>query len=55
MPSSSVMPVFRALQHAISRSHEDLAAACDSNLYALQYLSAARPAANGGAQAPLEA
>lgn len=50
MALSSTMPVFRALQRAITKSHEDLASTCDSNLYALRYLSAAKRAVD---QAPL--
>ncbi|KAK9915110.1 hypothetical protein WJX75_004822 [Coccomyxa subellipsoidea] len=41
MPASRTMPVFRALQQAVTKSHEDLASACDTNLYTLRYLAAA--------------
>jgi hypothetical protein len=41
LPSSTTMPVFRGLQRAITKAHEDLSSACDSNLYALRYLSEA--------------
>lgn len=33
--------MFRALQQAVSKAHEDLASACDTNLYTLRYLCAA--------------
>ncbi|KAL3138072.1 hypothetical protein ABBQ38_005303 [Trebouxia sp. C0009 RCD-2024] len=36
-----VMPAIRSLQRVLSKTHEDLSAACDSNLYTLQYLCAA--------------
>lgn len=45
-----VMPAIRSLQRVLSKSHEDLSAACDSNLYTLQYLCAAgctNPSVNG--------
>ena len=41
--ASVVMPAIRAMQRVLSKTHEDLSAACDSNLYTLQYLCAARP------------
>lgn len=36
-----VMPAIRSLQRVLSKTHEDLSAACDSNMYTLQYLCAA--------------
>ncbi|KAA6423408.1 MAG: WD40 repeat [Trebouxia sp. A1-2] len=36
-----IMPVIRSLQRVLSKTHEDLSAACDSNQYTLQYLCAA--------------
>ena len=48
MPSSATMPAFRALQTAVTKAHEDLAGACDANLYTLRYLCAAGNAAHGG-------
>jgi periodic tryptophan protein 2 len=47
MPSSATMPAFRALQTAVTKAHEDLASACDANLYTLRYLCAAGNAAYG--------
>ena len=41
------MPVFRALQAAVTKAHEDLASACDANLYTLRYLCAAGNATYG--------
>lgn len=41
MQASATMPVFRALQQAVTKAHEDLASACDSNLYTLRYLCSA--------------
>ncbi len=35
-----VMPAIRSLQRVLGKTHEDLSAACDSNLYTLQYLCA---------------
>ena len=52
MPSSATMPAFRALQTAVTKAHEDLASACDTNLYTLRYLCAAGNAAYGKAAAP---
>ena len=36
-----IMPAIRSLQRVLSKTHEDLSAACDSNQYMLQYLCAA--------------
>ena len=36
-----IMPAIRSLQKVLGKTHEDLSAACDSNLYTLQYLCAA--------------
>ena len=41
--ASVVMPAIRAMQKVLSKTHEDLSAACDSNLYTLQYLCATKP------------
>lgn len=38
--ASIVMPAIRSLQQVLGKTHDDLSAACDSNLYTLQYLSA---------------
>ncbi|BDA43560.1 probable periodic tryptophan protein 2 [Coccomyxa sp. Obi] len=54
MPASRTMPVFRALQQAVSKAHEDLASACDSNLYTLRYLCAASKPAQQATQKQLE-
>lgn len=39
--AAAVMPAFRSLQRVLGKTHEDLAAASDSNLYTLQYLCVA--------------
>lgn len=36
-----IMPAIRSMQRVLGKTHQDLAAACDSNLYTLQYLCAA--------------
>lgn len=36
-----IMPAIRSLQRVLSKTHEDLSAACDNNQYMLQYLCAA--------------
>ena len=42
------LPALRALQKALTRLHEDLAATCEGNMYTLEYLCSA------GKQQPLE-
>ena len=39
--SSTLMPALRSLQKVLNRMHEDMASACESNIYTLEYLTAA--------------
>ena len=36
-----IMPAIKAMQRVLGKTHQDLAAACESNQYTLQYLCAA--------------
>ncbi len=47
---AGVMPALRSLQKVLGRLHGDLAATCESNVYALDYLSAAAAAGAGKAE-----
>nr|ADF43197.1 UTP1m [Chlamydomonas reinhardtii] len=39
LPASSVLPALRSLQKVLGRLHTDLAAACEGNVYMLDYLA----------------
>lgn len=39
--SASALPALRSLQKALTRLHEDLAATCEANQYALEYITTA--------------
>ena len=43
--NAGALPPLRALQRAVAQVHDQLAVACDSNLYTLEYLTAAGTAA----------
>lgn len=45
--SGAALPALRSLQKALTRLHEDLAATCDANMYALEYLCSAGEGTDG--------
>lgn len=52
--AGSALPALRSLQKALTRLHEDLAATCEGNMYALEYLCSAAQAGQDDTAEELE-